>query len=241
MQLYPAIDIKNGKCVRLYKGLFNQETIFSESPLEVAKQWELDGATYLHIIDLDGALNGEWVNKAVFSDILKSVKIPIQTGGGIRTLEDIKQRLEMGIDRVIIGTMAVKDPEFVKEAIQHFGSEHIVVGIDAKNGCVATHGWEQVSTLEAAEFALAMKQLGVKYIIYTDISKDGTMEGPNIEQTQNLIIKTGMNIIASGGISSIDDLYETQRIGATGTIIGKALYLNAIHLKEAIKLFERGE
>jgi len=241
MQLYPAIDIKNGQCVRLYKGLFDQVTVFNESPSVVAKQWEASGASYIHVVDLDGALDGAWVNRKAMQEILAAVSIPVQTGGGVRTIEDIKERLELGIDRVIIGTMAVKDPDFVKEAVALFGAEHIAVGIDAKNGFVATHGWEQVSTIEAVAFALSMKELGINHIIYTDISKDGTMEGPNIEQTQNLIEKTGMDIIASGGVSAMKDLYDTERIGAAGTIIGKALYLNAINLEEAIKLFERGE
>lgn len=241
MQLYPAIDIKNGKCVRLYKGLFDQVTIFNESPVEVAKQWEASGASYIHVVDLDGALDGTWVNQEAIQSIVEAVNVPVQTGGGVRTMDDIEQRIKVGVQRVIIGTMAVKNPEFVREAVERFGAEHIAVGIDAKNGFVATHGWEQVSELEAVDFALTMKKLGINHIIYTDISKDGTMEGPNIEQTKNLIDKTGMDIIASGGVSKMQDLYDTQKIGSAGTIIGKALYLNAISLDEAINLFERGE
>jgi phosphoribosylformimino-5-aminoimidazole carboxamide ribotide isomerase len=241
MQLYPAIDIKNGKCVRLYKGLFDQMTVFNENPAEVALEWEAAGATYIHVVDLDGALDGTWVNQTAIQSIIKAVKIPVQTGGGVRCLDDIQQRIDLGIQRVIIGTMAVKNPTFVREAVERFGSESIAVGIDAKNGYVATHGWEQVSNLEAVSFALTMKEMGIHHIVYTDISKDGTMEGPNIEQTKNLIEQTGMGIIASGGVSKMQDLYETQAIGAAGTIIGKALYLNAINLKEAIEIFERGE
>lgn len=241
MQLYPAIDIKNGKCVRLYKGLFDQETIFHEDPSEVAKKWEALGGTYIHVVDLDGALDGKWVNKEAIQKIVNAVNVPVQTGGGVRTLDDIKERLEIGIDRVIIGTMAVQDPDFVRQAVEEFGSQHIAVGIDAKNGYVATHGWEQVSELEAISFALQMKEIGVNVIIYTDISKDGTMEGPNIEQTKAMVDKTGMYIIASGGVSKMDDLHDTNNIGAGGTIIGKALYLDAIKLDEAVNLFERGE
>jgi len=241
MQLYPAIDIKNGKCVRLYKGLFDKETIFNDDPSLVARKWETLGGTYIHVVDLDGALEGEWVNKEAIQKIIQSVNVPVQTGGGVRTLEDIKERLDIGIERVIIGTMAVKNPEFVKEAVERFGSEHIAVGIDAKDGMVATHGWEKVSGLEAISFAKQMKSIGVNYIIYTDISKDGTMEGPNIEQTKKMVEKTNMSIIASGGVSKMSDLEEVQDIGANGAIIGKALYLDAIRLDEAVKQFERGE
>ncbi|MBN2221590.1 MAG: 1-(5-phosphoribosyl)-5-[(5-phosphoribosylamino)methylideneamino]imidazole-4-carboxamide isomerase [Vallitaleaceae bacterium] len=241
MQLYPAIDIKNGKCVRLFQGRFDQETIFAQDPSEIAKKWENLGATYIHVVDLDGALDGKWVNQEAISKIVRSVSIPVQTGGGVRSLKDIEDRLTVGIDRVIIGTMAVANPNFVKEAVERFGSKHIAVGIDAKDGMVATHGWEQVSSVEAVDFALQMKSLGVEVIIYTDISKDGTMEGPNLEQTKNLVEKSGMYIIASGGVSKIEDLEDTKRIGAKGTIIGKALYLEAIDLKEAVLRFERGE
>jgi phosphoribosylformimino-5-aminoimidazole carboxamide ribotide isomerase len=241
MQLYPAIDIKNGKCVRLFQGQFDQETIYNEHPYDVAKQWEDLGATYIHVVDLDGALDGQWVNQEAMQKIIDTVNVPIQTGGGVRTLDDIKQRLDLGIERVIIGTMAIKNPDFVREAVQRFGSKHIAVGIDAKNGKVATHGWEQVSDIEAVDFARTMKAMGVEVIIYTDISKDGTMAGPNIEQTKALVDATGMDIIASGGVSKMQDLENTQAIGVQGTIIGKALYLNAIALDEAIATFERGE
>lgn len=241
MRLYPAIDIKGGKCVRLFQGRFDQETVFATDPSEIAKKWESMGASYIHVVDLDGALDGQWVNREAIAKIVQSVSVPVQTGGGVRSLQDIEDRLNLGIDRVIIGTMAVANPNFVKEAIERFGAERIAVGIDAKNGMVATHGWEQVSSLEAVEFALNMKAFGVQYIIYTDISKDGTMEGPNLEQTQNLVDKTGMYIIASGGVSKMEDLDATEKIGAKGTIIGKALYLDAIDLKEAVLRFERGE
>lgn len=241
MQLYPAIDVKNGKCVRLLQGKFDQETIFHDNPVEVALKWEKLGGTYIHIVDLDGALDGKWVNKEAIKAVVEAVNVPVQTGGGVRTLDDIKERLDVGIDRVIIGTMAVKDPEFVKNAVDRFGAEHIAVGIDAKNGYVATHGWEQVSNLEAVSFALQMKDYGVNVIIYTDISKDGTMQGPNIEQTKALVDATGMYIIASGGVSKMSDLADTSQIGVGGTIIGKALYLEAIQLDEAVNQFERGE
>ena len=241
MQLYPAIDIKNGKCVRLFQGQFDQETIYNEHPYEIAKKWEELGASYIHVVDLDGALDGKWVNQEAVKKIIETVNVPVQTGGGIRTLEDIKQRLDLGVQRVIIGTMAVKNPEFVREAVQCFGAKHIAVGIDAKNGKVATHGWEEVSDIEAVGFAKDMKAIGVTCIIYTDISKDGTMAGPNVEQTKALVEETGIDIIASGGVSQMQDLENTQAIGVQGTIIGKALYLNAIALDAAIAIFERGE
>lgn len=241
MKLYPAIDIKGGQCVRLFQGQFDQQTVYAENPIEVAKRWEREGASYIHVVDLDGALQGDWINKTVISEIVQAVSIPVQTGGGIRSMEDIKERLDLGIDRVIIGTLAIEEPEIVKQAIALYGPEKIVVGIDAKDGMVAIRGWEEVSELSAIELCRIMKSFGVKTIVYTDISKDGTMTGPNIEQTQHLIKETRMNIVASGGVSSMVDLDEIAKINAEGAIIGKALYTDAIVLSEAVKRFETGK
>ena len=239
MRLYPAIDIKNGKCVRLLQGKFDEETIYSESPKEVAFKWQEAGASFIHVVDLDGALDGVWTNKESIKEIVNSVNIPVQTGGGIRSLDDIKERLEIGLNRVIIGTLAIKEPEIVKKAVELYGSDKIVVGIDAKDGMVAVHGWEEVSNVSALELSLKMKEYGVNTIVYTDISKDGMMMGPNIVQTKDLIEKTNMDIIASGGVSCIEDLIEIDKINAEGAIIGKALYTNAIDLKEAITKIEK--
>ncbi|NLM13805.1 MAG: 1-(5-phosphoribosyl)-5-[(5-phosphoribosylamino)methylideneamino]imidazole-4-carboxamide isomerase [Epulopiscium sp.] len=238
MRIYPAIDIKGGKCVRLSQGRFDNVTVYSDNPVEVAKQWVKEGATFIHIVDLDGAVSGEQPNKHVIQEIVQTVKIPIQTGGGIRTLDSIRDRLAVGVNRVIIGTAAVKNPDLVREAIKTFGSDRIVIGIDAKEGRVAVEGWEELSDLSAVDLCLQMKEIGVKTIVYTDISKDGMLCGVNIEATKELITKTNMDIIASGGVASLEDLEEVNKIGAEGVIIGKALYQGSVDLAHAIKRFE---
>lgn len=240
MRIYPAIDIKDGKAVRLVQGKFDEVTVFNDNPAEAAKAWAEAGANYIHIVDLDGARYG----KSFIIDILKEISskynIPVQTGGGVRTIEDIRERIESGAARVIIGTAAVEKPQLVREAIKLYGDK-IAVGVDAKNGMVAIKGWEEVSDVSAVDLCLEMKKLGVKTIIYTDISKDGMMCGPNIEATKELIEKTGMEIIASGGVSKTDDLENVFKINAQGVIIGKALYNGAINLSDAIDKFEKGE
>lgn len=239
MQLYPAIDIKNGHCVRLRQGQFQDSQTYSLSPVSVAKQWEDSGATFIHLVDLDGALVGYGVNEAVIREIAQTVKVPVQVGGGIRSIKDIENKLNLGVKRVIIGTKAVEDPGFVKEAISNFGAESIVVGIDAKDGFVAVEGWEKVSNHNAIDLALSMKAIGVKTIVYTDISKDGMLSGPNISHTKNMVDVTGLDIIASGGVSSLKDLEMVDSINVQGAIIGKALYENRIDLAQAISMFER--
>lgn len=238
MRLYPAIDIKDGKCVRLKKGLFNEVTVYSDKPYEIAKQFEEAGAKFIHTVDLDGALKGHSVNAAVIEKIVKSVSVPVQLGGGIRTMENIKEVLDLGIYRVIIGTKAVSHPDFIKEAVQRFGAEHIVVGVDAKDGMVAVEGWEKVSDKTALNLALAMKDMGVKTIVYTDIAKDGMLSGPNVEQTKLLSDRTGIDIIASGGMSCMQDLENIYQAGIHGAIMGKALYEKKIDLREAVLRFE---
>jgi len=239
MQLYPAIDIKNGQCVRLRQGQFQDVQVYSHSPAKIAKLWEEKGASYIHLVDLDGALVGYSVNDEQIKKIVESVNVPVQVGGGIRTIKDIESKLSLGVERVIIGTSAVDNPGFVKNAIATFGSEHIVVGIDAKNGLVAVEGWEKESNLNAISFALRMKEMGVKTIVYTDISKDGMLQGPNIETTKEMVEKTGLNIIASGGITSLKDLERVDNINAYGAIIGKALYEKRIELDKAVEMFEK--
>lgn len=239
MRLFPAIDIKNGQCVRLRQGSFQDVLVYSDIPLKIAKQWEAGGASFIHIVDLDGALVGHSVNDDVIKTIVNEVKIPVQVGGGIRTIKDIENKLSLGIERVIIGTKAVKDPGFIKEAISTFGSNRIVIGIDAKDGMVAIEGWEKISNYQAVSLALEMKQYGVKTIVYTDISKDGMLQGPNITHTKEMVEATGLNIIASGGISSLKDLEMLQEINVYGAIMGKALYENRIELRKAINMFEK--
>ncbi len=239
MRIYPAIDIKNGKCVRLRQGNFNDMTVYNDNPVEVAKEWIKNGASYIHLVDLDGAREGSGVNSDIIKEIANLSDVPVQTGGGIRTIEDIENKLALGVRRVILGTVAVKNPEIVKEAVEKFG-DAIAVGIDAKNGMVAVSGWEEVSEVSAVDLCVKMRDYGVKTIIYTDISKDGMMSGPNIEATKEIVDATGIDIIASGGVSGMNDLENVDKINAHGAIIGKALYTGAINLKEAVDRFERG-
>lgn len=237
MQIYPAIDIKDGKAVRLTQGKFDDVTVFNDDPTAAAKAWVDAGASYIHIVDLDGARYG----KSFITDIIKAIRakydIPIQTGGGVRTLQDVTDRINAGASRVIIGTAAVKNPQLVKEAVKLYGDK-IAVGVDAKNGMVAISGWEEVSNITAVDLCLKMKGYGIKTVIYTDISKDGMMCGPNIESTKGLIEKTGLDIIASGGVSAMTDIENVSKIGSAGVIIGKALYNGALNLKEVIERFE---
>lgn len=241
MRLYPAIDIKDGKCVRLKQGLFDNVNVYSEKPWEVAKQFEADGARFIHVVDLDGALKGRSVNAEVIKKIASCVNIPIELGGGIRTLENIQEVMELGVYRAIIGTKAVENPEFIREAILKFGAEHIVAGVDAKDGYVAIEGWEKLSDKTALSMALAMKEMGVRTIVYTDISKDGMLQGPNIEQTKLISDKTGIDIIASGGVSCMEDLRRISAANIHGAIIGKAIYEKKIIFKDAAAEFEAHE
>lgn len=238
MQIYPAIDIIDGKAVRLTQGKFDDVTVFNDSPAAAAKDWIDAGATYIHIVDLDGARYG----KSFITDIIREIRsqydIPIQTGGGVRTMQDITDRINAGASRVIIGTAAVKNPELVKEAAALYGDK-IAVGVDAKNGLVAISGWEEVSDITAVDLCLKMKDYGVKTVIYTDISKDGMMCGPNIESTKALIDATGLDVIASGGVSAMEDIENVSKIGSAGVIIGRALYNGALNLKDVIEKFQK--
>jgi phosphoribosylformimino-5-aminoimidazole carboxamide ribotide isomerase len=238
MKLFPAIDIKNGQCVRLRQGSFKEVLVYSDTPQDIAGQWEAYGASFIHIVDLDGALVGYSVNDEVIKSIVDRVKIPVQVGGGIRTIKDIDNKLNLGINRVIIGTKAVKDPAFIKDALHTFGADRIVVGIDAKNGMVAIEGWEKISSYSAISLALEMEQYGIDTIIYTDISKDGMLQGPNITNTRDMVQATGLNIIASGGVSSLKDLEMLSQINVYGAVIGKALYEGRIDFKKAVNMFE---
>jgi phosphoribosylformimino-5-aminoimidazole carboxamide ribotide isomerase len=239
MQLYPAIDLKDGKCVRLKQGEFKEITVYSQKPEEVAALWQSQGATFLHLVDLDGALAGRSVNDKVIKKIADTVSIPIEIGGGIRSEEAIESMLSLGVTRVIIGTKAVENPEFIRDMVKKFGPERIVAGVDAKDGMVAVEGWEKISGISASELCNRMKEYGVRHIVYTDISRDGMLSGPNVEYTKRLTEETGMDIIASGGMSSMEDLRQLAHAGVCGAIIGKALYEKRIDLKEAIKAFEQ--
>ncbi|MBR6071922.1 MAG: 1-(5-phosphoribosyl)-5-[Acholeplasmatales bacterium] len=235
MKLYPAIDLHNGKAVRLYKGDYNQVTDYG-NPLEVAKRWKAMGASFLHLVDLDGAKAGNSLNLNAVKEIIDNVDINLELGGGIRTIEQIDELLKMGLNRVIIGSKAL-DLDFVKEAIDKYGSDKIVIGIDSRNMLISTHGWLDMTDINAVDFANKLKSIGVKNIIFTDISKDGTLEGINVKETK-LMVDTGLNIIASGGAKSLDDIKNAKEIGCFGIILGKSIYNGDINLEIAIKEFE---
>ena len=238
MQLYPAIDMKNGQCVRLRQGAFKDITIYSDAPEKVAAHWQEKGASFLHLVDLDGALAGYSVNEEVIRRIADTVSIPIEIGGGIRSKEAVDRMLDLGVRRVIIGTKAAEHPEFLRDMVRTFGEEAIVAGVDAKDGMVAVEGWEKVSSLTASDLCLTMKEYGVRHIVYTDISRDGMLSGPNVEATRKLTEETGLDIIASGGVSCMEDLKCLHEAGIRGAVIGKALYENRIDLAEAVRLYE---
>ncbi|MGI5850029.1 MAG: 1-(5-phosphoribosyl)-5-[(5-phosphoribosylamino)methylideneamino]imidazole-4-carboxamide isomerase [Christensenellales bacterium] len=235
MRIYPAIDIKNGVCVRLKMGDMDKVTEYGD-PAEIALMWQRAGAEYLHVVDLDAAFAGEFSNHDTVEKILKTVAIPVQLGGGVRTMRDIDMRLKgMGITRVIIGTAAFENPDLISEAAKKYPGR-IVAGIDAKNGRVATQGWSIDTGADAVSLALEMKKRGVTTVIYTDITRDGMLTGPNIESTRHMAEKTRMEVIASGGMSKPFDIQNLLTTGAKGIIIGKALYTGDIDLKHAIKM-----
>ncbi len=235
MIIYPAIDIKDGRCVRLLQGRFEDVTIYGDDPVQMASKWVSLGAKWLHIVDLDGARNQSPNNRDIILDIVKKHSVSVQTGGGIRTMEDIDQMISAGISRAILGTSAVRSPDLVKKALLKY-PDKIAVGIDAKDGMVAIEGWEQVSSYKAIDFAKDIEELGCRVIIYTDIDTDGMLTGPNLKAMKEMIDSVNMEVIASGGVSSLQDLKDLKEIGASGAITGKAIYTGAIDLAEALKL-----
>ncbi|TXL65824.1 1-(5-phosphoribosyl)-5-[(5-phosphoribosylamino)methylideneamino]imidazole-4-carboxamide isomerase [Cerasibacillus terrae] len=235
MILFPAIDILDGKCVRLKQGDYDEQTIYHESPLEMAKIWKNKGAEFLHIVDLDAARTNEVRNKTLIQSITKQIDIPIQVGGGIRTMKRIKTYLSSGVNRVIIGTAAINNPQFLKEAVTTY-KEKIAVSLDARNGFIATEGWEKTSTVKAIDFVKKLEKLGVRTIIYTDIAKDGMLQGPNFKELQEINEKTSMDVIASGGVTSKKDIQALQQMNLYGAIIGKALYDGNLELEAALEV-----
>lgn len=238
MIIFPAIDLKDGKCVRLFKGDMNQATIFNDNPADQAREFEKEGFKFIHIVDLDGAIAGKTSNEESVKAILDRVTIPVQLGGGIRSLETIEKWLKLGVNRVILGTAAAKNPDLVKEACQKFPGQ-IVVGIDAKYGMVATEGWVETSNVTVLELAKKFEDCGVSAIIYTDISRDGTLTGVDITGTRELAKKLDIPVIASGGISCIDDVLRVKKLeefGVNGVIVGKALYDKFILAKDLVEI-----
>lgn len=242
MIIFPAIDLRGGKCVRLFKGDFSRETIFSDNPSAVAVKWEEMGAQYFHVVDLDGALQGETKNREAIRSILGAVHIPMELGGGLRSLESIERALTGGIQRVILGSAAVENPSLVQEACHRFG-DRIVVAIDARDGIVATQGWESSGNVSALDFAKQMADYGVKTVIYTDISRDGTLSGLNLEGAIELSKVSGLRVVASGGVRSLEDIravkaHETD--GIEGVIVGQAIYSGRLDLKKALRIAAEG-
>lgn len=235
MFIFPAIDLFDGKAVRLFKGDYNNMTIYSENPLEIAQDFEAQGAKHLHMVDLEGAKTGETPNLATIEKIIKNTSLFTELGGGIRTMETIDKYIGIGVDRVILGTAAVEDEDFVKRATDKYGNK-IAVGVDVRDGFVAIKGWTQLSEFTCFDFCEKMQKLGVETLICTDISKDGAMQGTNIELYRELSERFNIQIIASGGVSSIDDVKRLASMNIYGAIVGKAYYTKAISLKEAIEV-----
>lgn len=234
MEIFPAIDLVGGKAVRLFKGDYNQMTVYSDNPLDVALDFQQKGAKFIHLVDLEGAKDGTTPNIDVVKQIVGNTSLFAEIGGGIRDIKTVEKYLSIGVGRVILGTAAVNDEAFLKEALAKFGDK-IAVGIDIKDGFVAIKGWKENSGIDPFEFTEKMQYLGVKYIICTDVSKDGAMKGTNLELYKKLSEKFSVNITASGGVSSMEDIKALRKMNIYGAIIGKAYYIGAIDLKEAIE------
>jgi len=238
MLIIPAIDLRGGKVVRLFQGKFDRQKVYSNDPVKAAKHWARQGAQFLHIVDLDGALNGTPKNLKAVKEISAKVGIPFEFGGGVRSIEMISKLLELGAQRVVLGTRAASDAAFLKRAKKKFG-EKIIVSIDAKDGKVLTKGWKLGAAKTALDFSVEIKKAGFKQLIYTDISRDGTLSGPNIKGIRELLEKTGLKVIASGGVSGLDDLVKLKKLekkGVIAVIVGKALYEERFTLAEAIRV-----
>ncbi|NLX87451.1 MAG: 1-(5-phosphoribosyl)-5-[(5-phosphoribosylamino)methylideneamino]imidazole-4-carboxamide isomerase [Clostridiales bacterium] len=233
MNIYPAIDIKEGKCVRLIQGDMDKATVYEEVPVRAAVKWQDMGATCLHVVDLDGAVNGKLCNTKTVEEIIKSINIPVQLGGGIRDMDTIEALLDIGVEKVILGTAALKSPDLVRQAVGRYPG-NIVIGIDARDGYVAVEGWQKTSSVKALNLAKKMESLGVKTVVFTDIWRDGMLQGPNFSGIAEIIENTSLEVIASGGISRMEHLLKLKKMGASGAIVGKALYTGDISLGESI-------
>jgi phosphoribosylformimino-5-aminoimidazole carboxamide ribotide isomerase len=239
MILFPAIDLRDGRCVRLVEGKLENETVFSDDPAAMARNWEAQGAEMLHLVDLDGAFAGTPKNLAVVKTIVDAINVPVQLGGGIRSLATIEAVLNAGVSRIILGTSSVAQPELVTEAVRRFGADKIVVGIDARDGKVALKGWVEATEVSAINLARQMQSIGIKHIIFTDIARDGKLQGPNLASIKEMAESLAIGVIASGGVSKIEDIEALKKLestGVEGVIIGKAIYTGAVDLAEALKI-----
>ena len=237
MNIIPAIDLIGGKAVRLQKGDYSKVTVYSDDPAEVAKGFAQSGAKYLHVVDLDGAKSGKADNYETIKRIISAADLSVEVGGGIRNMETVRLYAEAGVDRIILGTAALTDPDFLEDAVKEYG-EKITVGVDIKDGMVAIKGWTEISEMSCDNFCKYLEELGVKTVICTDISKDGMMSGTNLELYKELNKKFSINIIASGGVSTLDDVRALKEMNVFGAILGKALYTGAIDLREAVRITE---
>jgi phosphoribosylformimino-5-aminoimidazole carboxamide ribotide isomerase len=238
MILLPAIDIKDGRCVRLYQGDYAQVTTYDSDPVQVAQRWQEAGASWLHVVDLDGAAQGQPINREIIGRIRAATALHIEVGGGMRTLAHIEQILDLGIERIILGTVALTDRTLLQEALAHW-NERIVVGLDARNGWVAISGWRETSRVQATVLATELSAIGVQRFIYTDIARDGALSGPNLPALQEMQRATSRPLIASGGVSSLADLRDLAALGVEGAIVGKAIYTGDVDLARAIQELER--
>ena len=241
MRIIPAVDIKGGKCVRLSQGKAEQETVYSNDPVDMASHWDEMGASMIHVVDLDGAFEGKPVHSGLIKEIINHSSVDIQVGGGIRTLEAIKTYVDAGVARVVLGTVALSDPKFVEKACAAFPGK-IMVGIDARDGLVAVKGWVEVSSKKAADLAKTLEPLGIAGFIFTDISRDGMMQGPNLASIREFASGTKIPVVASGGVSRLQDisnLLELKSLGVVGIIIGKALYDKTVNIKDALELVKK--
>ena len=234
MEVIPAIDLKDGRCVRLFQGDFGQETVFSDDPLATALAWEEQGGHRLHVVDLDGAIQGKPVHLTIIASIVNSLNIPVQVGGGIRDLAAAEAWLGAGVDRVVIGTAAVRDPDMVREICHRHGNERVVVSVDAKDGLVAVQGWKEASTTTVFELAEQMASIGVVRLLYTDIARDGALTGPDFKINERLVNETGLAIQASGGVASVEHVQRLVSTGVAGVIVGRAIYTGAVNLADAV-------
>ncbi len=234
MEVIPAIDLKGGRCVRLAQGDFARETVFSHDPLATALHWQRQGGQRLHLVDLDGAAGGQPVHLEIIAAIVASLDIPVQVGGGIRSEETANSWLAAGVDRVVIGTAAVRNPDLVKALCEKHGSHRVVVAVDAKNGMAALQGWTEASQVSALDLAGRMAALGVARLLYTDIARDGMLSGPDLATNSRLASETGLAVLASGGVASVADIQQLAKTGVEGVVVGRALYTGALDLREAL-------